>query len=389
MHYTAVVVGLGPAGASALRRLHELGVDAVGFDRRHELEEPTICGEYLPEPGDISFIADKPSVSRAYSYIARAGREKSLGRIVLEVEGVRRFNLGVRGFTVSRKKLAGRLVEGLEYHLSSPLKSIRRVGGEYVVRAGGVEVTARYVVAADGYPSATRRLLGLPYMLPESEVALGVNVRARAPAAGSDVYMLVSKETSGGYAWVIPFSGDVANVGVGVRADSLAGFNPRRAVEWLLERNPGGLLEGAELLGEPRGRWIPVSGFYGEPSRGGVLFAGDSLGAVNPVNGGGIFSAMALGILAAESVWLGNPGLYGPRAWSEVGWVLEVGRRYRRVVDFLYDHWLLGGLMLRLVPSALMERVVKGEETPLAGLLGIGMRRYGLSPRGLSSRTSP
>ncbi len=389
MHYTAVVVGLGPAGAAALRRLYELGVDAIGFDRRHRLEEPTICGEYLPEPEDISFISSKPSVARAYRYIAAVGREKTLGSIVLEVEGVRRFRLRVRGFTVSRRRLAERLVEGLEYRLSSPLQSIRRVGGEYVVRAGGVEVAARYVIAADGYPSATRRLLGLPYMLPGSEVALGVNVRARAPEAGGDVYMLVSRETSGGYAWVIPFSGDVANIGVGVRADSLSGFDPRRAVEWLLERNPGGLLGGAELLGEPLGRWIPVSGFYGEPSFGGVLFAGDSLGAVNPINGGGIFSAMALGILAAETVWLGNPGLYGPRAWSEVGWVLEVGRRYRRVVDFLYDHWLLGGLMLRLVPSALMERVIKGEETPLAPLLGIGMRRYGLSPRDLSSRTSP
>jgi len=383
------VIGLGPAGAAALRRLEELGVDAIGFEKKRGIEEPTICGEYLPEPDDIRFISSKPSVSKAYEYISAAGREKSLRGIVLEVEGSRSFRLGVRGFTVDRRRMVSRLVEGLEYRLSSPLRSLRRIGDEYIVEAGGVEVTARYVIAADGYPSATRKMLGLPYLLPPSEVALGVNVRAEAPEAGDEVYMLVSRETEGGYAWVIPFSGATANIGVGVRGTALGGFSPRRAVEWLLRRNPGGALRGARPLTGPLGRWIPVSGFYGEPSLGGVLFVGDALGAVNPVNGGGIFTAMALGVLAAEAVWLGNPELYGARAWSEVGWALEIGRRYRRVVDFLYAHWGLGSAALRLVPGGLMERVVKGEETFLASLLGIGMRRYGLSPGDPASRTSP
>lgn len=389
MHYTAVVIGLGPAGAAALHRLHELGVDAIGFDRRHELEEPTICGEYLPDPEEVRFISSKPSVATAYRYISKARRRKELKAITLEVEGSKTFRLRVKGFTVSRKELAEKLVQGLEYSLSSPLLSLKRVGSEYIVKAGRHEVTARYVIAADGYPSATRRLLGLPYMLPPSEAALGVNLRAETPNAGDEVYMLATPKAWGGYAWVIPFSGHISNVGVGVRASALKGFKPGEAVKQLFRDGARGLLRDAKPLGEPLGRWIPVSGFYGEPSIGNVLFAGDSLGAVNPINGGGIFTAMALGVLAAEAVWLGNPGLYAPRAWSEVGWALEVGRRYRRVVDFLYSHWRLGSALMRLVPTWLMEKVVKGEETPLAPLLGIGTRRYGLSRQGQASHTSP
>jgi len=392
MKSKVVVVGLGPAGAAALRRLNELSVPSVGIERKASPEDPPVCGEFLPEPDAVRFISSKPSVSKAFSYISLARRRNTISAVRLEFEGGKGFTLRIPGFTVSRTELVHKLIEGSEYYLGEDVIRLRRVGSEYLVRTRrGREITARYVIACDGYPSTVRSLLGESSLLPPDDVAPAVNAKVEAPNMRKDlVYMYASSETAGGYAWIIPFEEDVSNVGVGLRLSYVkAGLNLVKVLERFIERNPYGYLTGYTIVEPPRGRWVPVAGFYAKAEKDGVMFAGDSLGAVNPINGGGIFPAMALGILAAEAAWLESPHAYPVRAWSEVGAILEIGRVYRKLVDFLYRNWNFAVKLSYLFPEGLLTRVIKGEKTALyhlLRLLGRGTQNGRLRRTGLVSR---
>ena len=370
----AVVIGLGPSGSAALRRLHELGVEAVGLERKVAPENPVVCGEYLPDKDEVRFISKKPSVKKAYEYIEMAKKQNSLSTIEILFKGGKRFLLKIQGFTVDRRELVTKMIEGLEYYAANTVVGIKRIGNEYIVRTNkGIELKAKNIVAADGYPSLTRRILGSEHLLKPKDVALGLNARiALQDVDNSKVYMYASPRTEGGYAWIIPFRGNVANVGIGIRYNYIkSGVNITQRFNQFLAEDPWGVFSGSRLLEKPKSRWIPVSGFYGEPVNEHVYYVGDSLGAVNPINGGGIFTAMALGILAAEAIWLENPKIYVERSWNEIGEILRIGREYRKIVDFLYDHWRLVKPLTLLVPSSLMKKILKGEKTLLYDFLRV------------------
>ncbi len=363
--FKVAVIGLGPAGSAALRRLNELDVKAIGIERKKEVETPTVCGEFLPEPEAIPFISEKPSVRLAFKYISLVKRLNTFNEVRLEIEGVKTFRMKIPGFTISRKELAERLVEGSNHILGDDVVYVRREAGYYVIKTRkGRTFESEYIISAEGYPSLTRRFVGCPARLDDADVALGVNMKMLTPGMEEKiVYMYASPKTPGGYAWIIPHRGDVSNVGIGVRYNFIRkGVDPIRLLHDFIRLNPHNYFDSSKILEPPRSRWIPVSGFYASPTCGNVLFAGDSLGATNPINGGGIFTSMALGILAAESVWLDNPSIYQERAWREVGSILLIGRRYRRLVDFMYSNWRYTGL-LALVPEKFMARVIKGEKT--------------------------
>lgn len=369
--YKAVVVGLGPAGASALKRLEELGVKAIGIERKQRLETPTVCGEFLPDPDVIAFISQKPSVKKAFQYIGMVPKLNSFEEVHLEVENVRTFRMKIPGFTVSRRHLAEKLVEGSETILGDDVVGITRLSNVYLLKTRkGVAIEAEYIIAADGYPSTLRRLMDYDVYLDENDLAVGINAKLETPDVNRKiVYMYASPHTPGGYAWIIPYHGNVSNVGIGIRYNYVRkGWNILQLLDSFIKKNPHGYLSNHKLLEPPRSRWIPVSGFYAQPVNDRILFAGDSLGATNPINGGGIFTSMALGIIAAEAVWLENLTVYSERARNEIGRILHIGRVYRELIDFIFKHWSTARFAYFL-PDSIVTKIIKGEKTLLYNLL--------------------
>lgn len=389
--YKVAVIGLGPAGAAALKRLSELGVNAIGIERKKTPEEPAVCGEFLPEESDITFVSRHPSVRKAYQYIRCARRTNTIRRIFLEFNGFRRFQLSIGGFTISRKEMVNRLIEGSEVITGDDVISIKPLEKRYLIKTRrGREIVSEYIIAADGFPSLTRRLLGDYTRLEPVDYAVGLNLKMYTPnTPQSDIYMFSSKDTPGGYAWIIPVGGDLSNVGIGIRFNYVKGSaNPLEALQKFINYERENYLKDSKPLESPKGRLIPVTGFYSTPLIGKTLFVGDALGAVNPINGGGIFTAMALGILAAESLWLENPSIYVERSWSEVGKALAIGRKYRVLVDFLYNNWSLAPVLTGMIPGQLMTKILKGEETPIEKIIisGRGTKTSYPLQRGQASR---
>ncbi|MEZ0346658.1 MAG: NAD(P)/FAD-dependent oxidoreductase [Infirmifilum sp.] len=375
--FKAAVIGLGPAGASALKRLNELGIKAIAIERKKAPETPTVCGEFLPDPDVISFISRKPSVKKAFEYIGLASRLNTFNEIYLELEGVKTFRMNISGFTISRKQLVEKLIDGSEYVLDDDVVSIKRLSNSYIIKTRrGLSIEAEYIIGADGYPSSVRRLSGCYAQVSDEDVAVGINAKIETPEMKRNmIYMYASLSTPGGYAWIIPHYNFISNVGIGIRYNFIRqkGYNIIQLFQEFIKRNANGYLDNYKIIEPPRARWIPVSGFYGSPVCDKILFAGDSLGATNPINGGGIFTSMSLGILAAEAVWLENPKIYSERSWNEVGSILLIGRAYRKLVDFFFEHWKISHI-LRIVNDSLAARVIKGERTILYDILSLGIR---------------
>ena len=101
-----------------------------------------------------------------------------------------------------------------------------------------------------------------------------------------------------GYVWVFPKGDDIANVGVGIRAN-ISGKGGKLAIDYLNEfvkrKFPKGKILGLVCGAVPVGQGLPR--IVGD----GILLIGDAAHHSDPVSGGGIPNAMYSGKFAAEA----------------------------------------------------------------------------------------
>ncbi len=299
--YDAIVVGGGPAGATAADDLARRGRKVALLDRAGRIKP---CGGAIPPRLMRDFqIPDHLIVARAKSarIVAPSAREVDMpidGGFVGMVDRDT-FDEWLR----SRARAAG------ADRLTGTFETIERdADGTAVIvyrphRAAAhdqlVRLRTRAVIGADGANSPVARVA-----LPKGGKTKNVfayHEIIRSPAAGRNAFndfrcdIYYEGELSPDfYAWIFPH-GDTASIGVG---SAKKGFSLRAAVKTLRARS--GLadcetirMEGAPIPLYPRKRW--------DNGRD-VVLAGDAAGVVAPASGEGIYYAMCGGRLAADAV---------------------------------------------------------------------------------------
>ena len=282
-----LVVGAGPAGASAAAASAREGLKVLLVERKPKAGVPVRCAEYIPAPllGEIDTGKDF---------------------VVQPVKGMRTFLPGgevhemrAPGYMIGRdlfdQALVGKAVDaGAEVLLSHRVLSVND-GTALIKRSDGglEEVKADVVIGADGPHSVVGRCVNSINKDPMP--AVQVSVPLTEGMDYTEVYF--HKEIYGGYGWLFP-KGETANVGLGMKT---AGNDAGRIMR-VLDRFADRLVEAGKIekkiLAKTAG-WIPA-GAPREAVRGRVLLAGDAAGHTNAITGAGVAQAVICGRLAGE-----------------------------------------------------------------------------------------
>ena len=280
-----LVLGLGPAGASAAREAARAGCSVLAVDRKHTAGEPVQCAEFVPHligqdvEGMAPVTIQRIDAMRTFVEAADFDRAE-----------------GFTGTMIDRGRFDALLVH-----------QARDAGADCrfdTLWQEDFEVTSKLVVGADGPHSPVRAAAGLPQprLIETRQVTAPLLDRNRA----TDIFLSAGIE--GGYAWLFP-KGGVSNLGVGVAPASRSKLKP--ILEDLRRRLIGEGRIGEAVLGHTGGA-IPVDGIVGPvaalPDGTPVLLAGDAAGLTNPVTGAGIPAAVMSGALAGEAAarWIGG-----------------------------------------------------------------------------------
>lgn len=294
--YDAIVVGGGPAGATAADDLARRGRKVALLDRAGRIKP---CGGAVPPRLMRDFaIPESLLVCRARGarIVAPSARTVDMpiadGFVGMVDREIFDEWLRCRAARSGAERLTGSF-EAVERDPSGTAIVVYREPGE---EGRCVRLATRSVIGADGANSQVAR-----QALPKSGKAKNVfayHEIIRAPKSGfdgtsCDIYYQ-GHLSPDFYAWIFPH-GDTVSVGTGSAAK---GFSLRGAVKQLRAQTDLASCEtirreGAPIPLKPRRRW--------DNGRD-IVLAGDAAGVVAPASGEGIYYAMCGGRIAADAV---------------------------------------------------------------------------------------
>lgn len=298
--HDVVVVGGGPAGATAANELAAAGFKVLLLDRAGRIKP---CGGAVPPRLLRDFdVPDGLLVARARSAMIVAPSRRTVD---MPIEGGfvgmvdrEQFDewLRQRAADTGAERRTGtfkRLERDGDGVLHVIYRAQRRDGSEATMR-----VRTRAVIGADGANSAVARQ-AIRGGKTKNVFAYHEIIRAPAPDESAfdgtrcDIYYQ-GRLSPDFYGWIFPH-GDTASVGVG---SAVKGFSLRDAVRDL--RATAGLSACDTIRGE--GAPIPLRPLRRWDNGRDVVLAGDAAGVVAPASGEGIYYAMSGGRHAAQAV---------------------------------------------------------------------------------------
>jgi len=352
-----LVVGGGPSGAACAYWLAEAGHDVTLIERKHYPREKT-CGDGLTPRSvhQLEQMGLADELSHHHRFVGL--RSIAFGRTI-EMQWPTVPGMPNYGYVITRadldelvarraEKAGARVLEGHE--ALEPVVDRGLVRGAVVRdKDSGVvsDLTARYVVVADGANSRFGRALGTSR---NRDYPLGMAIRGYFESPRHDEPWIEShldiRDKAGnvlpGYGWIFPVGDGRVNVGIGL----LSTFNQWKAVntthlmEAFVDYAPRSWgLSPESACGPPTGGRLPMGLSVGPHAGPTYLVVGDAGGAINPFNGEGIAYAYETGRMAAEAVDEAirtGDGLalaaYGDRLQAEYGLYYKVARAFVRII---------------------------------------------------------
>ncbi|MCH9714969.1 MAG: geranylgeranyl reductase family protein [Cyanobacteria bacterium] len=388
--YDLVVVGAGPAGATAAAVAARGGL-RVALLEKYSLPRHKPCGGGLPLPVQRELLDLAPeavvdgrvrSMRHSWGFqraveapIDPPGTPPQQSRGLLMVQRPCFDHALVRqAQAAGAELLEGHAFVGLERAAGGVTLQVRR-------RAVAGTLLADAVIGADGAAGGVAACVGLRRS-PRIALAIELEVPHRwdpaEPLLRPDLLHLDYGTLRRGYAWLFP-KADHLNIGAGlfhgrlrdVRRDPSA----RERIRTAIAATAASLGIAEERLTGLRAHAHPLPFWDGpEPlhsADGRVLLVGDAAGLINPLFGDGLFHAIRSGRLAAEALLAGDPTSHTARVHGLLADDFEAARRLARV-------------FYAIPRLAFRHAISHPRATPVAvGLLGGEVSFQGLGRRAL------
>jgi geranylgeranyl reductase family protein len=306
-----VVVGGGPAGASAAVALARAGLQTVVVDKA-TFPRDKICGDGLTA-GALRLLEDLgldpaavPSWQWVDDVVISSPSQRSFTFPLPRGQGrfaavARRAELDAAVLDLARRA-------GADVREGHAVVGARQHSDRVVVQVdGGPDVHARYAIGADGMWSPLRKMLGDPHRggyLGDWH-AFRQYVHGATGPASRELMVWFEADLVPGYAWAFPLADGVVNVGVGIHRGGRVEV-PALKQLWpqILARPQVQAALGPEVETEaPHRAWpIPARVDRVSLSYGRALWVGDAACASDVMTGEGIGQALLSGRLAAEAI---------------------------------------------------------------------------------------
>ncbi len=338
-----LVVGAGPAGSMAAKAAAIEGAETVLIDAKPRIGEQPHCAEYVPEQLfheyslPIQCVVQRVAVMETLVLDGPWSDEEAVFRTGFPADHgptvVKSVESRSRGFVIDRVRFDRELARDAAVAGALVLAGGRLVqrgqSGSWRVRLQGdhSEISANYVVAADGARSSVVRGLGLN----DGPALAGLQAEVPLFRPLDRTMVFLHRDFRSGYGWVFP-KGKFANVGIGL---ANWGMGVPRGLLMAFVR----WLRGREIIGPGAlGRWgglIQVGGMRETLCCDNVLLAGDAAGLTHPITGAGIPQAVISGELAGRAAAAGGEG--------PAGYAREITGRFGGAISHAWSKRLLMG----------------------------------------------
>jgi geranylgeranyl reductase family protein len=366
-HYAVVVVGAGPAGATAANVLCLGGVRAVALIDRARFPRDKACGDgitgvavdVMRELALDHLLAPHPLV-RKVQITAPSGNQALLE----PTDGERPLP---RAYVIPRKIFdnyltSAALDRGAADLTGHKLDRAERVDGRWLLELAGEaparerrRITADFMIGADGALSRVRRVLGIAL---NTEKNTGIAIRAYGTLAASQTTQLRLDNIDGmirpGYAWLFSIGPHHVNVGFGTQLDVYKAQSQhlRDVLKFYASYLGNGLHldeESAQSAPLPHASQLPRLAL---PEQRAALI-GDAASMINSLTGEGISYGMVAGLLLGREL---------ADAIARGGDLGAAAVRYEHAFRKRFAAHFRGNLILRWIarPRPIAERMVAG-----------------------------
>ncbi len=364
MSFDAIVVGGGPAGATAAYRMGQAGAKVLLLDKAKEFPREKPCGGGLsarllhrfPYVGDLLQTGEVPvNPVRRVHLESPDGTRVTFDQTDPILYLIRRWEFDAALFR--RAQAACTVRNGVTVRRCTVTPE--RVELE---STDGEIFTAPIIIGADSANSVIARHTGLRSEAAHKEYAVDMMEEtdySRLQVADREaIYLFLTLTQTFGYGYIFPKTQHL-NLGFGCKLDwyltALRGKGAEHHAQWVDTLKQKGDVTGETDRSRYKAFPIPVSGPLPQTYTDRVLLAGDAGGFVNAFTAEGIFYAMVSGSLAADTALKSiRSQQYGKRqlAAYEHAWQREIGGDLRHSVEIQHRLFNGSGRMDSLVRNA-------------------------------------
>ena len=294
--YDVVIVGAGPAGSTAARKLAIAGCRVLLIDQA-DFPRDKHCGGLIPIKAlnQLDFEIPKKSILNEiysitlYSYSMKASTYQDHQLL---------------GKTVNRRDfdyhlLNQAIAQGARFYQGTRLKHLIAEKQHIRVITSTGEYLCSTVIGCDGARSIVKRFIEKEHFLDHYKMGFAVNILLPLTKKESfEDFKVFGLPLAFSMGWAIP-QGNHINIGIGGPA-----YQKKQLVAYLQEHvaRVMALYPSTQEAKEIRGSLLPAGGFQRKIQKGNILLAGDAAGFVDPFTGEGIYYALKSGDLAAQKI---------------------------------------------------------------------------------------